>query len=43
MRDITTGEEKLVMYNVNNVENSEDSRLKSLLRIEPDSAIKDTF
>jgi len=44
MRDLTTGEEKLVMYNVNSIENSEDSRLKSLLKMESDTgtALKDT-
>jgi hypothetical protein len=44
MRDITTGEEKVVMYNVNSIEDSADSRLKSLLKIESETgtALKDT-
>lgn len=43
MRDVRTGEEKLVMYNVNSVEKSAESPLKSLLKIEADTVAKETF
>lgn len=44
MRDITTGEEKLVMYHVKSIENSDDYKLKSLLKIESEvgTALKET-
>lgn len=43
MRDVRTGEEKLVMYNVNSVEQSAESPLKSLLKIEAETVAKETF
>ena len=43
MRDVTTGKEKLVMYNVNSVEQSAESPLKSLLKVEAETVAKETF